>query len=186
MRFRQLRLTQIRLTSALLRQLTRERHLASIVRRLDKWSLTRQAVNVVAGYNRVFPDLSTAQKIVEQYGMPSHESVANIYALQDLMTATRPSDYPVLFHISRFTRDGLRVFDLGGMMGDLFYLYDRYLGFPQSLRWTVHDLPNQMELGRALACKEASRDSNSAMTLTGHPVMTCFLSLGQCTISVFR
>jgi putative methyltransferase (TIGR04325 family) len=67
------------------------------------------------------------------------------------MATLRPSDYPVLFHISQLTLEGLRVFDLGGTSGNLFFLYARYLRFPANLRWTVHDLPGHAERGREVA-----------------------------------
>src|SRR5262249_39015589 len=54
-------------------------------------------------------------------------------------------------HLARLPLDGFQVFDLGGTRGDLFWLYDRYLNFPASLRWTVHDLPANLERGRDLA-----------------------------------
>jgi putative methyltransferase (TIGR04325 family) len=108
----------------------------------------QQAVDLAAGYNRVFPDLATARKIATRYGKPGADSAADAHALQGDMATTRPSDYPVLFHLSRLPLEGLRVFDLGGTMGNIFFLYDRYLGFPASLRWTVHDLPGNMERGR--------------------------------------
>ena len=68
------------------------------------------------------------------------------------METTRPSDYPALFHLSRLHFENLSVFDLGGSMGNIFYLYDHYLGFPKSLRWTVHDLPGHVcSAGRDIA-----------------------------------
>jgi putative methyltransferase (TIGR04325 family) len=125
--------------------------LASLVGRVRKWPGIRQLVNLVAGYNRVFPDMNAARAAARRYGLPGADSEEDSSSLQAQMTATRPSDYPVLFHLSRLPLEGLRVFDLGGTLGNLFYLYDRYLTFPASLRWTVHDLPRNMGRGREYA-----------------------------------
>ena len=152
---RRLRLAQVLATSAFMRELTRLRPLESLMARVRKWPLLRQAINLVAGFNRVFPDLAAAQHVVVRYARSGADSGVNASALQDLMSATRPSDYPVLFHLSRLPLEGLRVFDLGGTMGNIFYLYDRYLNFPGSLHWTVHDLPGHMSRGRDLARQRA-------------------------------
>src|SRR5262249_54493911 len=89
--------------------------------------------------------------VAERYAGLGHGTVENVRILRELMTTTRPSDYPVLFHLSGLSLEGLRVFDLGGTTGDLFYLYNRYLRFPASLHWTVHDLPANLESGRNFA-----------------------------------
>jgi putative methyltransferase (TIGR04325 family) len=149
--FRRVRLAQIRATSAWMRELTRLRPVAALVARVRKWPLARQAIDLAAGYNRVFPDLSSARAVAERYAERGHDSVENARILSDLMTTTRPSDYPVLLHLAGLPLAGLRVFDLGGTLGNLFFLYDRYLGFPSTLSWTVHDLPHNMERGRDLA-----------------------------------
>ena len=147
---RRARLAQIRTTSALMRELTRPSALAALVARVRKWPLARQVVDLVAGYNRVFPDLPSARAVAERYAERGHDSAENAHILAELMATTRPSDYPVLLHLAGLPLEGLRVFDLGGTMGDLFYLYDRYLSFPASLSWTVHDLPQNLERGRDL------------------------------------
>jgi putative methyltransferase (TIGR04325 family) len=148
---RRFRLAQVRATSALMRRLTGVRTLAPLVARVRKWPVARQAIDWAAGYNRVFPDLSAAREVAQRYARHGHDSAENARGLRDDMATTRPSDYPVLFHLLGLPLDGLRVFDLGGTSGNLFYLYDRYLNFPASLRWTVHDLPGHAERGREFA-----------------------------------
>jgi putative methyltransferase (TIGR04325 family) len=130
---------------------TRPRLLARLVSRLRKWPLLRQTVNLAAGYNRVFPSLGAARAVVSRYALPGADSVEDARLLQGNMATTRPSDYPVLLHLARLPLGRLRLFDLGGTMGNLFYLYDRYLDFPAGLRWTVHDLPRNRERGREVA-----------------------------------
>ena len=125
--------------------------MASLAARARNWPLVQQAIDLAAGYNRVFPDLDAARKVAAQYGLPGADSAEAASALQARLATTRPSDYPVLFHRSRLPLDGLCVFDLGGAMGNIFFLYHRYLAFPPSLRWTVHDLPGNMDRGREFA-----------------------------------
>jgi putative methyltransferase (TIGR04325 family) len=110
--------------------------------------VARQVVGHVAGYNRVFRDLSAARAVAERFAQHGHDSLQNACGLRDDMATSRPSDYPVLFHLSRLKLEGFRVFDLGGTSGNIFFLYDGYLNFPANLRWTVHDLPGHAQRGR--------------------------------------
>jgi putative methyltransferase (TIGR04325 family) len=169
-----LRLAQVRATSALMRGLTSLGPVAALVGRVRKWPVARQAINLMAGYNRVFADRAAARKLVQRYYQPGHDSAEDTRALVDVMAKTRPSDYPVLLHLSRLSHEGLRVFDLGGTLGNVFFLYDRYLQFPASLRWTVHDLPGNMERGRELArqrCEPRLQFAEAPNDASGHDVL---------------
>src|SRR5262245_4872716 len=104
---RWLRLAQIRATSACMQRLTSLNPVASLVARVRKWPLARQVVDLVAGYNRVLPDLATARQVAEWYGRPGADSAEDAGSLQASMSRTRPSDYPVLFHLSRLPLEGL-------------------------------------------------------------------------------
>jgi hypothetical protein len=59
--FRRLRLAQIRAASMFMEGITRLPILAPLVGRARKLPVVRQTVNLVAGYNRVFKDLTSAQ-----------------------------------------------------------------------------------------------------------------------------
>lgn len=157
MHLRRLRLAQIGLTSAFLRELCRLGPVASLVSRVRKWPVVKQAADLAAGYNRVFPDLPAAREVVERYAEPGHDSAKNVDGLHAFLARIWPSDYPVLFHLARLPLDGLRVFDLGGTTGNMLLLYDRYLDFPMSLRWTVHDLPGNLERGRDFVRQQSER-----------------------------
>lgn len=70
----------------------------------------------------------------------------------DRTRKTYPADYPVLFWLSRLLREGCAsVFDLGGHIGVSYYAYRRYLTYPPSLSWRVHDVPAVMAHGRQIA-----------------------------------
>src|SRR5262249_13096277 len=146
--WRRLRLGQIRAASTLMRDLNRVGGLVSILKAVRNKPVAKQVLNLAAAYNRVFPDLAAARLPAAGFAQGGHDTPENGQALCDFMECTRPSDYPVLHHLGRLQRDGLRVFDLGGTMGNLFYLYGRYLDFPANFCWTVHDLPGHMTRGR--------------------------------------
>jgi putative methyltransferase (TIGR04325 family) len=148
---RRLRLVQIRFASAAMRTLTRRPSGASLVRGVRRLPLVRPVIDLVAGYNRVYPTLDRAERAAAWYSLPSHESSQAVCGLLDDRARLALSDYPVLYHLSRLPLAGLRVFDLGGSAGEVFYLYDRALSFPGDLSWVVHDLPANMEFGRNFA-----------------------------------
>ena len=145
------RLVQIRYTSALTRVLTGRATGASLMRRVRRWPLIRPVINFVAGYNRVYSDLDRAQEAVERYSLFGHESAQNVQGTQVDRSRRTLSDYPVIYHLSRLRLEGLRVFDLGGSIGNIFYLYNRTLNFPDRFSWVVNDLPANMEFGRIFA-----------------------------------
>ena len=71
---------------------------------------------------------------------------------------TYPTDYPVMFWLQKLLAQGFTsVFDLGGHIGVSYYAYRRYLTYPSTLRWTVHDVPAVNQRGREVA-KERDAD----------------------------
>ncbi|PIQ36675.1 MAG: methyltransferase, TIGR04325 family [Lysobacterales bacterium CG17_big_fil_post_rev_8_21_14_2_50_64_11] len=68
------------------------------------------------------------------------------------------SDYPVLYWLSRLLADGQHhLFDLGGHIGVKYYAFQRYLQYPQALRWIVHDVPAVVAAGRQYAAEHDSQ-----------------------------
>jgi putative methyltransferase (TIGR04325 family) len=67
-----------------------------------------------------------------------------------------PSDYPVIFWLARLIPGARNVFDFGGHVGIAYYAYQRYLGVPAGLRWTVCDVPAVVQSGRALAAERGA------------------------------
>ena len=73
-----------------------------------------------------------------------HAEAAGLYSPQIYFY-----DYPGLFWLGRSIDAGLtRVFDLGGHIGIKYYAFRRVLSYPDSLRWTVCDVPSVIEQGR--------------------------------------
>ena len=127
--------------------------MASLAARARNWPLVQQAIDLAAGYNRVFPDLDAARKVAAQYHLPGADGAGGRRrALQARLATTRPSDYPVLFHHYRLPLDEAIAFTTWAAPWGTssFALYHRYLAFPPSLHWTVHDLPGNMDRGREL------------------------------------
>lgn len=88
-----------------------------------------------------------------------HAEAAGLYSPQIYFY-----DYPGLFWLGRSIDAGLtRVFDLGGHIGIKYYAFRRVLSYPDSLRWTVCDVPSVIEQGRATA---AQREVSGQLAFT--------------------
>jgi putative methyltransferase (TIGR04325 family) len=66
-------------------------------------------------------------------------------------------DYPMLFWLKDLLPQNHRIFDVGGNVGTQYYGYERYLHYPEDLRWTVCEVPAIVEAGRKLAAQENAR-----------------------------
>jgi putative methyltransferase (TIGR04325 family) len=62
-----------------------------------------------------------------------------------------PSDYPVLYWLTRLLPEARVLFDFGGNVGISYFAYRRYLNYRDSLDWVVYDLPAVTALGEQLA-----------------------------------
>jgi putative methyltransferase (TIGR04325 family) len=80
-----------------------------------------------------------------------HAELADLYT--ERHTRVLPSDYPAMFWLDRIFRSATSLFDFGGHLGVQFYSYAKYLNYPQSLRWTVLDMPAIVDRGRKLAAE---------------------------------
>lgn len=103
------------------------------------------------GFRGTFTSLVEAESCVARYvrighGHPGEQAIQAAKA-----EITRESDYPVLFFLAPIGRALTSVFDLGGGVGNLFYILDRHLHFSNDLVWTIHDLPIQKEAALAFA-----------------------------------
>jgi putative methyltransferase (TIGR04325 family) len=67
-----------------------------------------------------------------------------------------PADYPVLYWLSKFMPGTRRLLDFGGHVGLQYYSYQRYLQYPEGLKWTICDVPEVIKAGRELAAERGA------------------------------
>jgi putative methyltransferase (TIGR04325 family) len=101
-----------------------------------------------------------------------HASVAEFFI--DTHFVFNPSDYPNLFWLLSILQPGQTLFDLGGGVGQCYYLYQRLLHLPQQVRWLVCEVHAFIEPGRRLATENKAeglafttdlQDANDAAVL---------------------
>jgi putative methyltransferase (TIGR04325 family) len=109
-------------------------------------------------FRGVFPTFEEAEQSAPKTRPVGYDNSAAASLYVDRTRQIYATDYPVMFWLRKILDEGnSRFFDLGGHIGVSYYSYQRYLTYPSTLRWMVHDVPAVMEQGRRYA-SEKDRD----------------------------
>jgi putative methyltransferase (TIGR04325 family) len=102
-------------------------------------------------FRGVFPTFAAAEASIPPGGRVGydHDELAGMYRAR--MDKACESDYAPLFWLRGLVDGRTHVFDLGGHVGVSYYGWQRYLGYPPGLRWTVYEVPAIARAGRELA-----------------------------------
>lgn len=96
--------------------------------------------------------LAQARQLSSDVLQSTYDVSAAAIKYRDEIDSLRPYDYPALFWVEQVLKEGgRRVFDLGGNLGLAYYGYRAYIAYPHDMVWRVHDLPQVVAAGRALA-----------------------------------
>lgn len=108
----------------------------------------------ILGYRRSFRTLDEAEKAVRPYAKGGHENPVRL----ELSRVAKPSDYAAFYYL-RDRMPGIKtIFDMGGSVGNLYYCYRDYLPLDADAIWTVHDLPEYVQMGREMASEKGERN----------------------------
>ena len=113
-------------------------------------SATRRFRGVYSSYNAALA--AVPRKALQGF---EHQSVAQFFV--DTHFVFNPSDYPILFWLSRIWEPGQLLFDFGGGVGQSFYVYQDYLRFPEGVRWLLYDLETLVESGKRVALEKKAK-----------------------------
>jgi len=103
-------------------------------------------------YRGVFKTFAEAAASAPDTRPSGYDNPAAAELYRDRTRRVYPSDYAAMFWLGRLFEEGATsVFDIGGHIGIAYYAYQRYLKFPQNLRWRVLDVPAVNDSGRAWA-----------------------------------
>jgi putative methyltransferase (TIGR04325 family) len=114
------------------------------------WPITASILDLLLGYLRVFESLQEAEVAARSYTEESHQNPGYSKLLMALSQAVRPSDFAALFHMRAMNFKNSKIFDLGGNIGNLFYLYDRYLNLPPDCTWLAYSCQHGLRPGKNL------------------------------------
>lgn len=108
---------------------------------------------VLVGYRRGFRTRAAAELRVRHEGSIGHQDPRAIELHRTFEEALRPSDHDAIAQLRSILPQVTRVVDVGGSVGNLYYLYAKHLAFAPELEWVVCELPESVRRGRELAAE---------------------------------
>jgi putative methyltransferase (TIGR04325 family) len=114
-------------------------------------------------YSGVYKDFAAAARSVPRNKPLGYDQPGVASRYLERLNGPLHDDYPALFWMGRALQDTRSVFEIGGHVGLAFYGFERYLGYPAGLNWTILDIPSVAAEGRRLA-RERERAELSFIT----------------------
>jgi putative methyltransferase (TIGR04325 family) len=112
------------------------------------------------GYERMFrglyPDFASAAAAAPAGKQVGYNGDATTTRRAHEWQYIFPSDYPILFWLSRLIPGATLLFDLGGDVGSRYLVFRKHLTYPDNFTWLVNDIPSIVALGRTIAQEEAA------------------------------
>ena len=103
-------------------------------------------------YRGVFPTFAEALASAPRTRHIGYDNKESADLYRERTRRVYISDYPVMFWLARLFESGANsVFDIGGHIGIGYYAYQRYVRFPEAIRWRVLDVPAVNAAGAAFA-----------------------------------
>ncbi len=132
--------------------------------------------NIFTGEYRSFAEAEAAIPRGEVVGY-DNSLLASWY--RERLDKVHDEDYPLLFWLQRLAPALESVLDFGGHVGLHFYAWKPLLGFPQSLRWQVCEVPAVAEAGRALAKERGASQLTFTSDVAQADGVSLFLASGS-------
>jgi len=103
-------------------------------------------------YRGVFATFAQAQASAPGTRPTGYDNKASADLYRERTRRVYISDYPVMFWLARLFESGANsVFDIGGHIGIGYYAYQKYVRFPETIRWRVLDVPAVNKAGEEFA-----------------------------------
>src|ERR1700733_1930234 len=102
-------------------------------------------------FHGVFDSYDAAVRAIPEGVRVGHDHADMVRMYMHTLERGRPSDYPVLFWLSRILTECTSVFDYGGHVGMSYYRFSRYLTYPKDLQWRICDMPKITKAGEEIA-----------------------------------
>ena len=134
----------------------------------DRIPVLRSAANVLYGpyFNRatgnirmfrgVYRSFSEASSAIPAGRLQGYDNQPSAVRLVHERLEIYPSDYPILFWLSRLLPECRLLFDWGGNVGTSYFGYRRYLSYPAGLTWLVAEVPAVVAQGQKIAAAESA------------------------------
>lgn len=147
--WKSLRRKQVRHTSRIL--LAAQKRLPAMRPVLGWLGNIRALDEALVGYRRGFLTRAAAESRVRREGSIGHQDPRAIALHRSFEESPRPSDHNAMEQLRRVLPGVKRVVDIGGSVGNIYYLYSRHIELPGDLEWVVCELDESVKHGRKLA-----------------------------------
>ncbi len=115
-------------------------------------------------YRGVFDSFADAQASAPPMRPQGYDNSASAELYRERTRRVYLNDYPMMLWLSKlFDAGNTSVFDLGGHIGIAYYAYQRYLHYPDAIRWRVLDVPAVNAAGATWA---ETHDTRRRLTFT--------------------
>lgn len=149
--YKRLRIAQVRILARVLILLGEADSFRGLLRAFRTTPVLRSLFGWGLAYRRAYGSFAEAQERANKFIPAGHEHGDDLKIHTRLADRLRESDYPVLYYWRQISGPPRVIFDFGGNVGNVFYAYDKALGFPADLKWLVYDIPEIRAAGRHLA-----------------------------------
>lgn len=146
-----LRREQVRLATRLANKLARVKIGLFLIRLARRSPLCIKLLAAVCGYQKKHATLFDAQAAIANFANLGHRNAHSAEFHLALNAEPRPSDFKAMEQVIPHLDQIGSIFDLGGNVGNICYCYRQYFGIPDSINWTVLDIPEITEIGSKLA-----------------------------------
>lgn len=107
-------------------------------------------------FRGIYADFSSASRDIPDTRLLGYDNEASAHRLKEERFRITPSDYPVMFWLSRLLPECRLLFDWGGNVGISYFGYRHYLDYAPQLTWLINDVPSVVALGRTIAAEESA------------------------------
>jgi putative methyltransferase (TIGR04325 family) len=156
-RLQRLRLWQIRALAAFLERISSRPGYARALKAIRENVVVRPVLGAALGFRKKYNSFSAASRAAGFYRNGGHENSANAIRHFESADRLRESDYAVLYYWSQIRPAPRRVLDLGGSVGNLFYVYNEQLHFCEEMTWNIVELPELRLEGERIAASRNER-----------------------------
>lgn len=132
-------------------------------------------------YRGVFDSFNAAQDSIPTRRPIGYDNGPSADLYRERTRRVFINDYPMMFWLGRLFAEGQRfVFDLGGHIGVAYYAYQRFISYPESVRWIVCDVRAVNAAGVAWAAQhDAARRLSFVDHLDAASVADIFFAAGS-------
>ena len=135
-------------------------------------------------YRGIYTDFAAARAAAPRGSLLGHDHPDYARGVVHSPGRPLPSDYPILFWLSKILHPRARIFDWGGNIGVSYYAYRPYLDSLDLVEWIVNDVPSVVALGEELKVTRGA--SSLSFTTSLATLESCDIMLAAGSLQVIE